>query len=140
MRVATFYRRVAEASGLDSRDTVKRGTAAVLRALRDRLTPEEARHVAAQLPGDIKRIWEAGADWGPRPVRMHRREMYERVKADAVLRSAAEARTVTVAVFAALQAQVSPGEADDIWAQLPRDLKEVWEEAGERAREGAGTA
>jgi uncharacterized protein (DUF2267 family) len=32
-------------------------------------------------------------------------------------------------VFAALKVQLSPGEAGDILAQLPRDLKEVWEEA-----------
>jgi uncharacterized protein (DUF2267 family) len=32
-------------------------------------------------------------------------------------------------VFATLKTQLSPGEADDILGQLPRDLKTVWEEA-----------
>jgi len=32
-------------------------------------------------------------------------------------------------VFAALKAQLSPGEADDVRAQLPRDLQHVWEDA-----------
>jgi uncharacterized protein (DUF2267 family) len=36
---------------------------------------------------------------------------------------------MTIGVFTALKAQLSPGEGDDIWAQLPRDLKEVWEAA-----------
>ena len=31
--------------------------------------------------------------------------------------------------LAALKEQLSPGEADDVCAQLPRDLKEVWEDA-----------
>jgi uncharacterized protein (DUF2267 family) len=29
-------------------------------------------------------------------------------------------------VFAALKTQLSPGEADDLMAQLPRDLKTLW--------------
>jgi uncharacterized protein (DUF2267 family) len=40
-----------------------------------------------------------------------------------------EARWVTLAVFAALKEQLSPGEAEDVLAQLPKDLKEVWTEA-----------
>jgi uncharacterized protein (DUF2267 family) len=60
---------------------------------------------------------------------MHRRQFYERVKGEAELASIREARSVTVGVFGALKAQLSPGEAEDVLAQLPKDLKEVWEEA-----------
>jgi uncharacterized protein (DUF2267 family) len=48
------------------------------------------------------------------------------VKHEAGLRSGDAARRLTGAVFAALKAQLSPGEADDVLAQLPRDLKTVW--------------
>jgi uncharacterized protein (DUF2267 family) len=34
-----------------------------------------------------------------------------------------------LAVFAALKEQISPGEAQDVMAQLPKDLKELWAEA-----------
>jgi hypothetical protein len=34
-----------------------------------------------------------------------------------------------IGVFAALKEQLSGGEADDVLAQLPRDLKDVWEDA-----------
>ena len=40
-----------------------------------------------------------------------------------------EARFLTIAVFAALKEQLSSGEADDVLAELPRDLKDVWEDA-----------
>lgn len=40
-----------------------------------------------------------------------------------------DARWLTVAVFRALQEQLSPGEAADVLAQLPADLKETWAEA-----------
>jgi uncharacterized protein (DUF2267 family) len=129
MTTLSFYRTVLEETGQTDREAVKRGTAAVLHALRDRLTSEEARQAAAQLPRELKRVWAEGDAPGRRPVKMHRKEFYDRVKRDAAIGSIREARFLTIAVFAALKAQLSPGEADDVMAQLPRDLKEVWEEA-----------
>jgi len=129
MTTLAFYRAVTAQAGQESRESVRRGVAAVLGALRDRLTPDEARQAAAQLPGELKAIWLAGELEGRRPVKMHRREFYERVKKDAGLGSIREAREMVLAVFAALKGQLSPGEVEDVWAQLPRDLKEVWEEA-----------
>lgn len=129
MTTLDFYRKVIEETGQTNREAAKRGAAAVLRALRDRLTPEEADQVAAQLPRELKSVWEEGDVLGRRPVRMHRKEFYGRVKAEAGLASIREARWITVAVFSALKAQLSPGEAEDVWAQLPKDLKEVWQEA-----------
>lgn len=129
MTTLAFYRTVIDETGQTNRVAVKRGTAAVLHALRDRLTAEEARQAAAQLPRELKRIWAEGDVRGRQPVKMHRKEFYERVKRDAAIESVREARFFTIAVFAALKTQLSPGEADDVMAQLPRDLKEVWEEA-----------
>ena len=60
---------------------------------------------------------------------MHRKVFYERVKQEAALKNLREARFLTLGVFAALKGQLSPGEADDVLAQLPRDLKDVWEDA-----------
>jgi uncharacterized protein (DUF2267 family) len=131
MTTQAFYRNVMRTSGEDDREVVKRVTAAVLRALRDRLTPQEGEQVLAQLPMELKRLWEVDDEDGEglRPIRMHRDEFYERVRLDSGLRSAREARWMTLAVFAALKEQLSPGEAEDVLAQLPKDLKEVWAEA-----------
>ena len=129
MTTLAFYRKVIEETGQTDREAVKRGTSAVLRALRDRLTPEEARQAAAQLPRELKRIWAEGDVPGRKPAKMHRKEFYDRVRRAAALGSVREARFLTIAVFAALKEQLSPGEAEDVMAQLPRDLKEVWEEA-----------
>ncbi|MBI3029037.1 MAG: DUF2267 domain-containing protein [Candidatus Rokubacteria bacterium] len=129
MTTLTFYRKVIEESGQANREAAKRATAAVLHALRDRLTADEADQVASQLPRELKSLWEAGEGPDRRPVKMHRKEFYERVKTEAGLASLRESRWYTVAVFVALKEQLSPGEAEDVWAQLPKDLKEVWEEA-----------
>lgn len=126
MTPAAFYRIITMATdGLDG-DGAKRATAAVFHALRDRLTVEEARQLAAQLPTPLRGIWHAGERVPRQPAKMKREAFYTRVMTEAELPSRREARAATRAVFAALQAQVSPGEADDVLAQLPKDLKSVW--------------
>jgi uncharacterized protein (DUF2267 family) len=129
MSTTAFYRTVLEASAERQREEAKRATAAVFHALRDRLTAEEADQVAAQLPTELKAVWFAGECYGRRPLKLDRDEFYRRVMTEARLRSVREARWMTLAVFAALKQQLSPGEADDVLAQLPRDLKDVWTEA-----------
>ena len=129
MTTVAFYRQVIEDTGMADREHAKRAAAAVLQALRDRLTPAEADQVAAQLPREVREAWDAGERPGRRPTKLHRPQFYARVQAQAGLRTLREARGVTLAVFAALKAQVSPGEAEDVRSQLPRDLKELWEDA-----------
>jgi uncharacterized protein (DUF2267 family) len=129
MSILTFYRRVIDETGETDREAVKRGTAAVFHALRDRLTPNEAEQAVAQLPRDLKLVWKEGEAPGRKPVKLSRKEFYDRVKSEAGLVSTREARFMTIGVFTALKAQLSPGEADDILAQLPSDLKEIWEAA-----------
>lgn len=129
MNPRRMYSRIAVEADLDSIAKSRQASAAVLRALRDRLTPEEGEQAAAQLPRALKALWHGGAPRPQRPQRMHRREFVERVRREAALRSARRAELVVDAVFAELKAQLSPGEADDIEAQLPRDLKTVWARA-----------
>jgi uncharacterized protein (DUF2267 family) len=121
-----MYSRVGIEANLESVDEARQVTGVVLRALRDRLTPEEAEQASAQLPTEIKALWHAGPEAPHRPVRMHCRDFYERVKAEGGLASLRQAELATEAVFAALKEQISDGECDDILAQLPRDLKQVW--------------
>ena len=129
MTTLSFYRRVIDETGQVDRDAVKRGTAAVLHALRDRLMPADAAQAAAQLPRELQEVWSAGEVPERQPIKMHRKEFYERVRQEAGLGSIREARFLTIGVFTALKEQLSPGEADDVLAQLPRDLKDVWEDA-----------
>ena len=129
MTTETFLQQVLDATGRPTLDDTRNVTAAVFHALRDRLTPAEADQAAAQLPRPLKLLWWRGEVEGRRPVKMHRQKFYERVRREAGLTSEREARIATTAVFAALKAQLSPGEAEDILGQLPKDLKTVWEDA-----------
>jgi uncharacterized protein (DUF2267 family) len=129
MTTQKFYRTVAKTGRQQDRAVVKRATAAVLHALRDRLTTDEADQVFAQLPEELKEIWAEGEEAEREPIKMKHEEFSERIVRDAGLPSKREARWMTLAVFAALKEQISPGEAQDVMAQLPKDLKELWDEA-----------
>lgn len=129
MKARTLYSRVSIEADIDSLEDSRQATAAVLRALRDRLTPEEATQAAAQLPQELKRLWASGRPALHQPMKLHRREFLERVRVDAGLKSLSQAEMVIDAVFAALKEQLSAGEASDIAAQLPRDLKAQWARA-----------
>ncbi|HEX6209968.1 MAG TPA: DUF2267 domain-containing protein [Methylomirabilota bacterium] len=126
MKARHLYARVSIEADIDSLEDSRQATAAVLRALRDRLTPREAEQAAAQLPRELKRLWAGGHPALHQPVKLHRRQFLERVRLDAGLRSLSQAEMVTDAVFAGLKEQLSEGEARDIVAQLPRDLKAQW--------------
>jgi uncharacterized protein (DUF2267 family) len=128
MTAEEFYRRVMDTIGDEDRPGAVRATAAVFHALRDRLTPEEADQLCAQLPVALKVVWEEGEKSGRRPLKLHSEEFCRRVAKEAKAPDR-EGRRVTLAVFAALKEQLSPGEADDVLTQLPRDLKALWTEA-----------
>jgi len=129
MSTEGFVRMVMTTAAIDDSVVAQRAIAAVFHALRDRLTPEESDQVMAQLPRPLKEVWSEGDVKGRHPVKLNRPEFFERVREVAALPSTTEARRVTLAVFAALKTQLTPGEGDDVWSQLPKDLKEVWAEA-----------
>ncbi len=126
MKARHVYSRVGIEADLETVADARQATRAVLQTLRDRLTPDEARQAAAQLPAELKRLWTTGEREARRPLKLHRREFYDRVKRAADLSTLRKAELATDAVFAALKEQLSAGEADDILTQLPRDLKYVW--------------
>jgi len=129
MTSAAFYRMVMETSGEKRREVAQRGTAAVFHALRDRLTPREADQLKAQLPRDLKEVWAEGELADRVPLKLSREEFFDRVKVETHASATRDVRWMTLAVFAALKEQLSPGEAGDVYAQLPKDLKELWAEA-----------
>ncbi|HEU4367760.1 MAG TPA: DUF2267 domain-containing protein [Methylomirabilota bacterium] len=126
MQARQLYSRVSVEAEIESMENAKQAAAAVLHALRDRLTVNEAAHASAQLPRELQRLWAEGHRPSSRPLKLRRSDFLERVRAEAGLKSLGQAERVTDAVFAGLKEQLSEGEADDIVAQLPRDLKSQW--------------
>lgn len=133
MEKSTFVRLVAEQLRCD----LQRADAlsvVVLRELRDRLTPNEAADVASQLPSGLRTAWQEDERPDRNVRRIHRNEFVGRVRQRAVLPDDTEAERAVRVVFAVLQKALgSPngteGEAWDVFAQLPKDLKSLWLEA-----------
>lgn len=138
----TFLHEVADTVACDLR-RAEALTFAVFQELRDRITPKEAEHVAAQLPRRLKLMWMS-LDRPNRQVRrVHLPEFIGEVRRMAGLSDDNEAERAIVAVFATLQRLLgSPtgqeGEAWDVMSQLPKDLKKLWMDAGRKAAQAGG--
>jgi uncharacterized protein (DUF2267 family) len=114
----------------DDRQVAYKGLRAILHALRDRLTPEEAAHIGAQLPMLVRGFYYEG--WNPAraPEKIRDREtFYARVKDNLngdTPAGEADPESLTRAVFKLLRHHIAKGEVDDIRSQLPKELEKLW--------------
>lgn len=99
---------------------------AVLHQLRDRLTPDEATELGAQLPVIVRGIYYDG--WRPRrtpqKVRSKQKFLDEVLLKMLPRRNAPEMAVKDV--FALLAHHCDPGEIGDVIEQLPADIKDLW--------------
>ena len=130
MKDRVFVHDVAERFGCDDR-RAEILIFAVFQELRDRLTPEEAPDVAAQLPASLKALWSS-FDYPGRGVRrVHEYQFLEEVRRMAGLEDEIQAEEAVVCVFGVLQEALgSPsgrtGEARHVVSQVPNDLRRLW--------------
>jgi uncharacterized protein (DUF2267 family) len=122
-----WLREVAEAYEGD-RGEAYRILRAVLHALRDRITVEEAAQLGAQLPELIRGIYYAEWDPSSTPTSGGAKAFLDRVAREARLSGDTQAAFAARAVMRTLERHVSAGELDDVLAQLPADLREVFRE------------
>ena len=98
----------------------------ILHQLRDRLTPEEAIELGAQLPIIVRGIYYEG--W--RPSRTPEKVRTQQKFIDEVMIKLLPRRVATEAVvrdvFAGIAHHCDPGEIADVIDQLPADIKELW--------------
>jgi len=100
---------------------------AVLHVLRDRLTPEQAVHLGAQLPLLIRGIYYDG--WRPAKTPADERQPVEfvaLVAAQLPPNFEREALRATQAVFGLLEKELDRGETMKIIATLPSPLRHLW--------------
>ncbi|HLB06937.1 MAG TPA: DUF2267 domain-containing protein [Alphaproteobacteria bacterium] len=103
---------------------------ATLHALRDRLSPDEAAHLGAQLPMLVRGFYFEG--WHPagKPRKeRHKDDFLAHI--DVAFRNDPDidAEAVARAVFAVIGKHVSPGEVRDIVGSLPAEIRALWPEA-----------
>ena len=98
-----------------------------LHALRDRIGPENAVHLGAQLPMLVRGLYYEG--WRPSGTPTRERHVYEFIDhvaaklpggMDLDLEAAARA------VFSVLADHLDPGEIVKVVGMLPRDVRDLW--------------
>jgi uncharacterized protein (DUF2267 family) len=114
--------------GIDNPSYAYRALRGYLQVLRDRLTIDEAAHLAAELPQLLRGVFYEGFDPGHQPERIRDRETFlARLAQRAQLDDLDEAARVAAAATRVLRRRIAAGEVDDALAQLPSEIREVLE-------------
>jgi uncharacterized protein (DUF2267 family) len=116
---------VQEQMGLDDEQRAFRVMRAVLQALRDRLTVEEAAQFAAQLPMLLQGVYYHG--WTPagKPLKIRSREEFLDRVAEGLLREH-DPEEACRTVFRVLEERMPGGEIEDVKRILPASIRDLW--------------
>lgn len=112
---------VARRSTLDDVHRAYQVLRAVLHALRDRIEPDVAAHLAAQLPLLVRGIFYEGWDPARTPVRMSLAEFLARIERDAAPMDAGEAEKVARGVLTVCWDELGQGTMDHLISVLPSE-------------------
>ena len=123
MQAQTFVDFVKERAGLPSRHQAWTAIRATLKTLAERLPSSGATHAAAQLPADIAIYFR---DLTPHAVeKMTLQEFFSRVAEREHVPPHIATRHAA-AVIQVLAEALSPGEVNDVQAQLPRTYRPLF--------------
>ena len=103
----------------------------VLHAVRDRLPPDEAVQLAAQMPMLVRGFYYEG--WHPanKPERYrHKREFLQHIAHDVPSLDPAQRERAASAVFTVLSQELTGNEASQVRQALPSEVRDLWEDAG----------
>ena len=99
---------------------------AMLHALRDRLTVDEAAQLAAQLPVLVRGIYFEGWDPTKTPLKVRHRDEFIRLVRDYLGKTDnVDPALAAKAVFATLRKHVTQGEIEDVLSELPGEIREL---------------
>jgi uncharacterized protein (DUF2267 family) len=122
-----WLKEIMEVTGPDRRKAY-RVLAAVLHALRDRLTVDEAAQLGAQLPILVRGLYYD--QWhhpSGKPERLRNKEEFlAAVATELDDIGPINPENATRAVFSVLERRIAPGEVEDIKSTLPTQLCELW--------------
>lgn len=125
---------VQDIAGLMGTDDLQIGYSAlrgVLHTIRDRLPPEEAVHLAAQLPALVRSIYFEG--WWPadKPLTYRQREEFlARVQREVPNLSEEDSERAVRAVLTELNTEIDLGQVTSVQECLPERIRELWPSSG----------
>jgi uncharacterized protein (DUF2267 family) len=121
------------ASSMGSTDTQRsyKILRAVLHATRDRLIPDEAVQLGAQLPMLVRGFYYEG--WNPhdKPKRYrHKAEFLAEIRKNVPDLDDVQLERAVTAVFETLESEMPGGELEQVRHALPAELREMWPTPG----------
>jgi uncharacterized protein (DUF2267 family) len=121
-----WVKAMAAELGIDDREDAWRLLRTDLQVLRDELTVDEAAQLAAQLPMVLRGAFWEGFDPGHQPAKLRRREDFlARFAERAQLGDLTEAARAAGAASRVMSDRITEGEMNDVFAQLPSEVREV---------------
>jgi uncharacterized protein (DUF2267 family) len=122
-----WLRKVAERLHFDDDRHAYSALRASLHALRDRLTPENAVHLAAQLPMVIRGLFFEGWRMSRTPTDEATVEAFcAHIAAELPARFPIDARAVATGVFDVVWTELDVGEVAKVIDRMPPALKTLW--------------
>jgi uncharacterized protein (DUF2267 family) len=129
---------------LDTRDRHQAYSSlrAVLHALRDRIGPESAAHLGAQLPMLLRGLYYEGWDPTHKPTKERHEEAFlAHIARELPRAEKGEVKQSVLAVLDVLSKHIDRGAAVKIAAMFPHDLRKIWpafiQEAAKERQQGA---
>ena len=121
-----WLKAVQEELQLDNRQQAYNALRAVLHALRDRLPPEVAIKLGAQLPILVRGFYYENLHAAGTPTKeRHAQEFAQHVGSELSPQFPVDALTVVRGVFEVLWEKVDPGEFEKLMQHLPAPLREL---------------
>ena len=122
----TWLKEIGEQIGPD-RQRCYQALRAVLFSLRDRLHPDEAAHLAAQLPMLVRGIYYEGYRPAGKPERIRSRdEFLQKINDHLELTRPLGADEAARAVFSVLDHYLDPGEMAEVKQSLPQEIRSLF--------------
>ncbi len=122
-----WLKEVGEILGTEDRRQAYQALRASLHTLRDRLQPDEAAQLGAQLPMVIRGIYFEGWKLAGKPEKQRTMQAFlEELREEVPGMLPSDAPIAAAATFELLQKHVSAGEIEDVKGMLPKELRELW--------------
>jgi uncharacterized protein (DUF2267 family) len=122
-----WLKAVMEKLPTDDREAAYWALRASLHALRDRIGPENAVHLGAQLPMLVRGIFYEGWHMAAMPTReRHKTDFLEHVRRELDGRPDIDPERAVRATFDVIWSQVDPGEVAKVIEMFPMELRDLW--------------
>lgn len=128
-RTNLWLKDLMEELATDDRHRAYVALRATLHALRDRLSPDSAAALGAQLPMLVRGLYFEGYSPSGKPIRARHKEdflLMVRARIQGNVAKDLDVEDAVRAVFHVLTRQVSEGETEKVRHGLPSELRELW--------------